>query len=190
MRGQNLGKAEALRGLGAPQAGAVHRAGHQPAIQPAFAALQRVGDRHGGERRRMVVQRRDHRVDGGRVDQRARRVVDQHPVRRRVGQRLQPVAHRILTGGAASHRFGQVQPRDRRVVEIAEGGIDDDAHRAHLGVAQESLHRAAQHGLAGQIEILLGPLGAEPLAASGGDDQRDTGRHGTFPCRLGYGIRA
>ena len=96
----STGKRNACGRLGAVQALARHGGGDQAVGH----ALQRIGDRHGGDRAGGVLQRRQQGRDGPGRDQRPRRVVHQHDVGRRGLQRLQPGPHAVLAGGAARHR--------------------------------------------------------------------------------------
>ena len=113
----------------------------------------------------------EHPLDQRRSDQRAGAVVDQHPLGRRRAQALEPDAHQFLAARAALGRCQKVEALGCRLVELAVRGMDHRAHRADPRMAPEALEAVAQHRLAGERLVLLGPRPAEPLAASRGDDQ-------------------
>ena len=111
-----VAKRKGLRGLGADQALARH--GRDDAA--GRDALERVGDRHRRDRAG-AVQGREQGRDRARRDQRPRRVVDQHQVRRERRQRLQPGANARLargtpgtSGRCSGRRARQRVPGDRR----------------------------------------------------------------------------
>ena len=166
MRGQDVREAESLRRLRPPDAGPVDRRLHHPVAR----ALERVRDRHAGECGAMVVQRRQHRRDGGGRHERPHPVMDQHAVGSGRRQALEPSPHRILPRLAAQHGRPEPEPGHRRLVESRIVRIDHHAQLRNLRVPEERQHRAAQHGHAAQRAVLLRHGAAEATAAAGRDD--------------------
>ena len=76
--GQDVGKAEALRGLRPPEVRAIEGGG-DPALL--VGALEGIRQRHGGDRRRSPLQGLQDGPDGLGRNERPHRIVDQHVVR-------------------------------------------------------------------------------------------------------------
>ena len=86
-------EAECLRRLRAIQA----ITGHRRLDPVARGTLERVRDRHGGDRTWRFCERCDQGRDGARRDEWPSRVVDQHDVGRLGRERLEPGANAVLT---------------------------------------------------------------------------------------------
>ena len=76
-----------------------------------------------------------------------------------------------VASGAAVDESVDFESRQRLACGSLLSRADHDIHLGDAGMAGECLDRPAQHRLAGEITILLGNAAAEPLSASGGDDE-------------------
>ena len=140
--------------------------------------FQRIGDRHGGDRPGSVLQGRQQGRDGPRRDQRPRRVVHQHDIRRRGLQRLQPGPHAVLASGTARHRRQVRQAAQRR---LDRRRVADRLQQIDVG--GQRLGGVADHRLSGERQKLLRRLGAESAARPGCDQDRCYAHAGTVAGR-------
>ena len=94
-------------------------------------------------------------------------------------QRRQAVEHRVTAGlAAAPHQQHLRMAQSRQAHHQRIISLHHHDHAADPGLGQKDGHRAFQHrASAAQLQILLGHLGAETAAASGGRDQHEVPRH-------------
>ena len=179
---EDRGVAKSLRGLGAPEALARHRARNQHA--PRRRPLEAVAHRERWQRTVVAGERVEGAVDHGLGYQGAGPVVDQHQVGGRLGQTFEAVPHRFLPRRAAGDRRQQrtglrlFAPLHRVVVERPVGGVDHDTHAVDARVRRETPDAVTQHRAPRELAVLLGQRPADPVAAPGGDDQGGGGGHG------------
>jgi hypothetical protein len=102
--------------------------------------------------------------------------MNQHQLRRVVSQALQAEPYRFLPRRAARHRIEHLQVPGRLGIERRVVGVHDAAHAIDAGVSAEALQRVAQQRLAGERQILLGPITPKARATAGRHDQRHTCR--------------
>ena len=177
-RGDPL-EAEALRRLGAPEVGPGHRVPRRAGL----AAPERVHHRQGGKGAGRPVERIEHGRDGLDCDERPRRVVDEHPVRRIGRQRLEAAPHGVAPAVRALDRRGQprvVEGRRGRVIEVAVVRMDDNGQGIELWKGEQGACRPAEDGFRAEIAVLLGDRPAETGPAPGRNDQSRR-PHGSFP---------
>ena len=107
-----------------------------------------------------------------------RRVVDEHDVRLRCDERLEPGQNALLTGRAPDRRRperrrgARRQMRHRLVIERAIVSADDHRYGREREARGQRLKRMHDERAAGATEILLRPVCAEPHAPAAGDDQK------------------
>jgi len=171
--GQDIGEAEALRGLRPPKIGALDGGGDQSA----YAALQGVVDGQGGDGSRMIVQGLHDAGNHACIQKRPGAIVDQHQIRRFSRQGFEAQPHGVLAAGAADDGRGQAQALRRRFVERAVVGMDHHPHRRHRRMGGQSAQGMAQHRTAVQVAPLLGDFAAEAGASSCRHHQGHTPRH-------------
>ena len=163
-------EAKGLWCLRAPQAAAVYRCDRQ-AVLP---ALQGIDDRHGHQRRIVISQPADRRVDNPTGQEGPGGVVDQYPVGRAGGQRLEAVEHRCLAGPAAGDGRRQVQVADGAFIQIGIVRVIDDLHPVDPRVIHEGARAMAQQRLSRERPVLFRNF-------AGGDDKGHAAAH--FACR-------
>jgi hypothetical protein len=137
-------------------------------------AFQRVADRHREQRRAAAGGLREHPADVLGPQQRPRGIVHGDPfdVSR---QRREPRAHRVLPLGPAGHRLGELL--GARKIARERGPADEVRGRKHrhdhfdLRTGRERLDRAHHQRAATQRQEGLRKGGAEPFAATRGQDQ-------------------
>ena len=170
MCGQDIGEAEALRRLRPPEA--VAWGGRHG--EPVRLAPERVDDRQRGQHGRVCVERIEDRRDERGGQERARGIVDEHPVGCRRRQRFQAGEDRVGAAGPAIDR--RQQPGILEAVEGSDAerailGVDHDLEHVYAGMREYGRDSAPQHGAFAERQILLGHLPSEPLATSGRHDQ-------------------
>ena len=162
--------AEHLRRLRLPQAFA--RLGVGDALL-GIGALQRVRHRHRqNAAHRVVAQFADHARQQMRRQTGPRRIVHQHPVVRIQFGCQQAVRHALCTCLPAAIQRRQFASAMRPVVtrEIFIVRRQHHEHGLDVGAGTQSGKRVPDHGLTGQIEILLGQLVTHAGAETGGGD--------------------
>ena len=106
------------------------------------------------------------------------RVVDEHNVRRGCNERFEPCENALLAcfaagrGRSERRRGGRRQIRQRFVIERAVAGVDGDRHGRERPARGQRLERVGDQRAPGAVQILLRPVGAEPQAPAGGDDEK------------------
>ena len=91
---------------------------------------------------------------------------------------LKPGENALLAGFAAGRgrserrRGARRQMRQRFVIERAVAGMDGDPHGREWPACGERLERVDDQRAPGAVQILLRPVGAEPQAPAGGDDEK------------------
>ena len=144
--GEDLGKAEALRGLRAPDLGAIQRCGNA-LVGP--GSLQRIGQWKGGDGAGRVGKSIQHAVDDFARDERPDGIVDEHSVGGMRCQRLEAVVHGGLPRRPAVERGEEpvpTQPLYSGSVVVGIACADHDLDEIDAGVLQEHAERAGQHG--------------------------------------------
>ena len=169
MRLEYRGIMEALRRLRAPEVGAVDR----PGDRAVGGTLHRVAQRQSRNRTRRMVERAQHAVDDRGVNQRSRRIVDQHAARRQLRQALEAEPHRFLPHRAARDRRQESKPLHGGMVAILVFGIEHHAHAGDGGVMLQRFERMTQDRGAAERQVLLWTGPAETRAAARRDDQGD-----------------
>ena len=104
--------------------------------------------------------------------------MDQHLLRREVGEGGKAQAHRILAGRTAVGGRPEIEPRGSRVVEVPVVRMDHCLDGGNRGMGCKGLEGVAQHRFAGEGEELLRHLGAEAMTAAGGNHQGSGFGHG------------
>ena len=172
---------ERLRGLGAPQAGAVHRAGDQVVLA---GALERVGDRRGGDRPVDALQAASTAAISAGDDQRSRGVVDQDPGRPAATRRRTPSrtdSARLSPAGRHAH-VGQAGGAERRAHLVLPAGRrehHDLVDARSLARRASTLHSSMGRPASGDEG--LGHLAAQAHPGAGGDDDRGGRRWAVIP---------
>ena len=140
--------------------------------------LDSVAHRRSGRRRPVALgglNRARHEVcrrEGSRC------VVDEHDIRLRCGEGLEPGQNALLTGRAPDRRRPERRRRARRqmrhgfVIERAVVGPDDHRYGGERKARGKRLEGMDDKRAPGAAEILLRPVCAEPLAPTAGDDQK------------------
>jgi hypothetical protein len=119
-------------------------------------ALQRVRDWDRGNRTLVALERRKQRRDRVGRQERPRRVVHEHHVRRLRGQCLEPGAHAVLARRTPRHDGQVLEPGQRRTKRLRV------AHRLQQrDMRQQPFRRPADDRLAGTLVELLRPVGPE-----------------------------
>jgi hypothetical protein len=111
-------------------------------------------------------------VDGGRIDERPRGVMDQYIAWRVVGETFQAKPTGFLPGRAAMDRRVERKPYCCGGVQFPVVRVNHHTHRANAGMIGKDSQRMAQHGRAAKVPVLLGNAAAGPHAASTGHDKR------------------
>src|SRR5262245_5041576 len=169
---EDIGKAETLRRLRAPQPRTVERRGDTLAGP---RLLERVGEGQRGNCTRRLRERRQHAVDDIARDERAGGIMDQRQVWQVSRKRPEAVCDRDLAGGAPTDRAEQLaglEASDRGPVERLVAPRDDNRDKADIGVIKESAQGTRKDWDAANADVLLGQWPANPRAAAGGEDQR------------------
>ncbi len=124
----------------------------------------------------MRVETVDDAGDERRIDERPRRVVDQNRGGRRLGQRLEPCAHRVLPPRAP--RDGRAQPRGegpaRGLVKRHVIRMNYDKNVIDARMRRKRANGALEHRHPADRAILLRPaaFARGPGTSTGGHDQR------------------
>ena len=141
----------------------------------AFLAPERVGDRdHGHRAVRAFFQRPDHRFDDVAGNQRPRGIMDQHKIRRVVGQCFQPQPDRILPRRAADDGSGRaVRPWRRERAFLAGADHHLDRRPAKASTVRRSIGCPARRSNC---------LGARSRSALPCRRRRSGWRYGTWRC--------
>jgi hypothetical protein len=167
----DIGVTEALRGLRAPEPGAVERGG-DARIGP--GPLERIGERHRRKYAWRMPERLDHPVDSCGRHERPHGVVDQDLVGSVRCERGEAIADRGLPRGAPFGGAEQpvaFQAGDRGRIERGIAGPDHDQDQVDAGVIQEHAERAGQHRDSTDPSVLFRQRGGGPGAATGGNDE-------------------
>ena len=137
-----------------------------------------VAHRRSGRRRSMALGS----LDGARHEscrrEGSRCVVDEHDVRRRCGERLEPGQNALLPGRATDcrrpERLGRArcQLRHGLVVERPVIGADDDRYGREREARRKRLKGVDDKRASSAGDILLRPVPAEPLAPTARDDHK------------------
>ena len=122
-----------------------------------------------------VLQRREQGRDGARRDQRPRRVVHQHDIRRL--RPPAPPARRARCPGAWRRPAPAAGAASRSSAASIAAGVADRLQQ--VDVRGQRLGGVADHRLAGERQELLRRLGAEPAARPGGDQDGCDSHAGT-----------
>ena len=194
MRGIDRPVGEALRRL--REVEAVARHGLRDDLVGA-GALQRFGDRHGGQGGLALADRGNDPVDQRGIDERPCGIVDQHLLRVVLAQGGKPQPHGILARGAAMHDDHPAAVRaDRGLEQIAVVGVDRHHDRPYRRMRQEGVERSCDDRPAADAAVLLGAVGrlAGAFAAPGRDDHhgdlcRSIARRDRRPCPWPRSIR-
>ncbi len=167
--GEDRLEVKALRGLRAPQFGAVDgRLGWpRPSARLIVSRNGRQGIAAGPRSSPSIT-----RSISAAIGKRPRPIMDQHTSRTMRRQGFEPEPHRILPGGAAGDRRQDRQAGDRAIEQRPVLGPDRRQHTADPRMPGQGRHRVAQHRDSGQRQILLGQVAAEPAAAAGRDNER------------------
>ena len=172
-------EAESLRRLNRAKRRALGRGDDAPFAVDLF---DRVGHRRRGHGGAVEPRRLDRPRDQFARSERSGAVVDQYEIRPQVRLRLEAVADAALPRRAAEDRRGQRarggrgEAGDRRVVEIAIVGMNDDRRRQEFMRERQRLDRVADERPPRARQILLRDRPAEPRAPPRGDDDEGNAR--------------
>jgi hypothetical protein len=115
--------------------------------------------------------------DESRRGEGAHRVVDEHDVRLRYSEGLEPGENALLTSRASDRGRPKSLPcacrqtLDRLIVKLAIVSVYHDCYRQERKAGGKRLERMHDKRTAGAIEILLWPISAEPHTSAASDDQ-------------------
>ena len=175
MRRENEREAEGLRRLHGPQRRA-RRGRENSALD--VDLLDGVAHRRSRRRRPMALGGVDRARNEVYRGEGARRVVDEHDIRLRWREGLEPGQNALLAGRAPDRRRpkrrsgARRQMPDRLVIERAIRQRGSPRLSPERKACGKRLERMDDERAAGAIEILLRPIRAEPHAPAAGDDEK------------------
>jgi hypothetical protein len=164
--GQDLGKPESLRCLGAPHILTIDGRGHNR--WRAGAAFERIRDRDSRQNCRGGIKRYYDPIDCRMIDKRTGGIVNKDVIGVAVFERLKTASTGLLAGRTASDGTGNIQTGEGVGAEIAVLGANDDLHGVDSGMRQESLDRASNNRGAANRQILFWNTGSDAGARSSG----------------------